>query len=64
MYEILGEEAMSAAMRELYLLHIERDSPVAEGEIYRVFLAHTPPGKEADFREAYRRLHGNANLQL
>ena len=62
-YEILGEEAMSAAMRELYLLHTERDSPLTEGDIYQIFLTHTPKGKEADFQDIYQRLHGDVNFQ-
>ena len=63
LYEILGEEAMSTAMRELYLLQAGRDSALTEGEIYQVFLAHTPIGKEADFQEVYQRLHGNTSFQ-
>ena len=64
LYEILGEEAMSTAMRELYLSQAGRDSALTEGEIYQVFWAHTPLGKEADFQEIYQHLHSNTSFQL
>ena len=69
MYETLGHEAVSSALRELYLLSKprslyrytleERDSqPITEDVTYRVFLSNVPPGKEEDFGDAWRRLHG------
>ena len=61
MYDILGEEAMKAAMGQLYQYH-ERDG-LTESQIHQVFLAHTPPGREADFHEAYQRLHGDPSFR-
>ena len=57
LFELLGEEAMSASLRELYLMRIEGGEPT-EADIYRIFLKHTPPGLEDEFRDLYRRLHG------
>ena len=67
MYETLGHEATSSALQQIYLLlrdindpHIfsAADEPVTEEDIYGAFLANVPPGKEDDFRDAWRRLHG------
>ena len=54
LFNLLGEEAMSAALRELYLMSGEQ----GEEDFYRIFLKHTPPGLEDEFRDLYRRLHG------
>ena len=54
LFNLLGEEATSAALRELYLMSGEQ----GEEDFYRVFLRHTPPGLEDEFRDLYRRLHG------
>ena len=64
--ETVGEEAMSSALRELYLsndveyLLSERGEPPTEEEIYRAFLKHAPPDRKEAFRDLYRRLHGGA----
>ena len=58
MLETLREEAVSAALRDLYVLHHSEHLEVTEEEIYRALLKHTPPGLEAEFRALYRRLHG------
>ena len=59
LYELLGEEAMSAALRELYL---SREAIEGRGqgeeELYQIFLKHTPPELRDEFRDLYRRLHG------
>ena len=54
LFNLLGEEATSAALRELYLMSGEQ----GEEDFYRIFLKHTPPGLEDEFRDLYRRLHG------
>ena len=62
----IGEEAMSDAMRELYLSHREylenrgQGQRATEEAIYRAFLKHTPPDKKEAFLDVYRRLHGGA----
>ena len=42
------------AQATLYLMSGEQ----GEEDFYRVFLKHTPPGLEDEFRDLYRRLHG------
>ena len=42
LFNLLGEEATSAALRELYLMSGEQ----GEEDFYRIFLKHTPPGLE------------------
>ena len=59
LFNLLGEEAMSAALRELYLSREAIESGgQPEEELYRIFLKHTPPGLKDEFRDLYRRLHG------
>lgn len=58
MVEALGEQASSAALRDLYVLRRTAWGQATEEEIYRAFLRHTPPELEAEFRALYRRLHG------
>ena len=65
-YMTIGEEAMSAAMRELYLSHEEYrgtgDSGpgrlATEEAIYDAFLKHASNDRKEAFRVLYRRLHG------
>ena len=56
MYGALGEEAVSAALRELYTLSriFER---MNHDLIYYAFLSNAPPEKEEAFKAAYRRYH-------
>ncbi len=56
--DTLGEEATSAALRELFLLHKSRDHRATEEEIYQAFLRNVPPGLEGEFRDLYRKRHG------
>ena len=58
LYETLGGEATSAALRELYLLYRSEGRPVIEEEIYQAFLRHTPPELIDALHEVYDRLHG------
>ena len=56
-YAALGQEAVSAALRDLYtqsLFFVYLD----EETIYYAFLSNTPPGSEEAFKTAYRRYHG------
>ena len=65
-YVTIGEEAMSAAMRELYLSDEEYDRTGDSGQgrrtteeaIYDAFLKHAPADRKEAFRDLYRRLHG------
>ena len=62
LFETMGGEAMSSALRELHLLG--EDNSQSEGrantedEIYYVFLQHTLSERVEEFRDLYRRLHG------
>ena len=58
LFNLLGEEATSAALRELYLMSETEGREQGEEDFYRIFLKHTPPGLEDEFRDLYRRLHG------
>ena len=57
MYAALGQEPMSAALRELYtksLLSVYLD----EDTIYHAFRSNVPPDKEEAFKGVYRQYHG------
>ena len=57
--ETLGEAAMRAALRELYLLTLDPVSDDAvEERTYLTFLKHVPADRKEAFRELYQRLHG------
>ena len=56
----IGNEPVSAALRDLYVQSRTTGRPVTEEEIYRTFLKHTPPELESAFHEQYRRLHGGS----
>ena len=64
-FNAVGEEAFSSALRELYLsnqTYLEtrgmEGEQTTEENIYTTFLKHTPPMQQEEFREIYRRLHG------
>ena len=59
-FDTIGEDAMSAAVRDLYLQSLDSGQPPTEEEIYRVFLEHAPADKKEAFRDVYQRLHGGA----
>ena len=57
MYTALGQEAVSAALRDLYtqslfIVYLDEET------IYQAFLSNAPPGSEEAFKTAYRRYHG------
>ena len=54
-FDILGEEAVSSALRDLANLE---EAKFNEHEVYLTFLANVPSGREDDFRNLYRHLHG------
>ena len=60
----MGEPALSAALREVYLTgHFFRPKPYpvsypSDLQLYQTFLKHTPPGREDAVRDVYRRIHG------
>ena len=60
LFETLGEESVSAVLRELYLLSRSEGREVTEEEIFRAFLKHTPARLEEEFKDVYRHLHGGS----
>ena len=65
MYMLLGYDATSAAMRQIYV--DARDSgwnePVTDQRIYDAFAANTPEDKMEDFHELFERVHGGAKVK-
>ena len=72
-FEVISKDAISAALKELYLSNTEYVSsgeqylqigfsgqPPTEDDIYYAFLNHTPPDRQERFRALYRKLHGGA----
>ena len=58
-FTIIGEEAMSAALRDLYVKWRDSyDHSATEEDIYRAFLKHAPADKKDAFRGVYMSLHG------
>ena len=60
MYELLGHDAGSASLRQLYELseHLRRERLMSEDDIYQVFLSNTPTSKQEEFNYLYSCLHG------
>ena len=56
-FEIMGEERISTALRDLYAL-TESQNGVDEEAIYSGLMRNTPSGRQEEFRDLYRRLHG------
>ena len=56
-FETIGEEAMSSALRE-HFLGLDNNRHDFEQAIYRALLTHTPSDRKEDFQEIYRILHG------
>ena len=56
LYNTIGEDAVSAALKDLYLSTV--DGLVAEEEIYNTFSKHTPASSSEAFNAIYALLHG------
>ena len=61
-YRLLGHDAFSAAMRQLYVDAENTGSGITESEIYQAFLDQAPEGMRPAFHELYCRLHGNFSI--
>ena len=59
-FSLIGQQAMSAALRDLYVSDRDERLPTTEEAIYNAFLTNTPADKQAAFSDLYRRLHGAA----
>ena len=55
--ELMGEERLATALRELHLLREHRDV-AAEKAIFQILLSNTPLGRQEEFRDLYQRQHG------
>ena len=62
LHNLFGEAAFSSALQELHHLLPPGSLRPTEEEIYGVFLKHTPPGLEREFRALYKRVHGGPFL--
>lgn len=58
LYNILGDPAFPAALRELHELYLAFDYYPSEERVYQAFLRHAPPGRMEAFNDAYRQYHG------
>lgn len=62
LFNTMGEAAFLSAMRELYELYLDYQYYATDEQVFRVFLKHTPPDREAAFVDVYGRLHGGPFL--
>ena len=66
MYMLLGFDAVSGAMRQLYVE--ARDSgwldPITDQKIYDAFVAYTPAEALAEFQTLFERLHGGDRVTI
>ena len=62
LYNAIGLDAFSSAMREIYERYLDYQYHPTEEQVYRIFLKHTPPDREAAYQDLYRRLHGGPFL--
>ncbi len=61
LFEAIGEEATASALGEINLLVSDGQNLGWDDEsevIFDTFLKHTPPERQEEFRDVYRRLHG------
>ncbi len=58
LYDVMGLAGFSSAMREFYERYLDFQHHPTEEQVYRIFLKHTSPDREAAFQDVYRRLHG------
>ena len=56
--DIIGEDALSMALAEIYGMAQSLGRTVTDEESYQVFLSRTPAGREDMVRDFYRRVHG------
>ena len=63
LFDLMGEDAMSAALRDLLLLHESTGKQLTEEEIYQTFRENVPRGREDRFNEAYRLWHGGEFIE-
>ncbi len=60
LYGIMGEDAFSATLRELYERYLSFDYWASEEVVYRTFLKHVASENITELNEAWRRYHGGS----
>ena len=62
LFFLLGEDAFKAALQEFFApsFHYPNDTDEA---VYAIFRKHVPPGKEQEFNDLYRRIHGGPFIE-
>ena len=63
LFDLMGEDAMSAALRDLLLLRESTGKQLTEEEIYQTFRENVPRGREDKFNDAYRLWHGGEFIE-
>ena len=63
LFDLMGEDAMSAALRDLLLLQKSTGERLTEEEIYQTFRENVPRGRVDRFNEAYRQWHGGEFIE-
>ena len=58
LWALIDREGVSATLRELHLLDRDEGQGITGELIFKVFLKNVPAGKQKEFRDLYRRLHG------
>ena len=61
-YRLLGHDAFSSALRQLYVDGEKAGWGITEEQIYQAFRDNAPEGMGAAFHELYCRLHGNISI--
>ena len=61
-YRLLGHDAASAALRQLYVDGEKAGWGITEEQIYQVFLDNAPEEQQSAFHELYCRLHGDIHI--
>ncbi len=63
LFDLMGQDAMSAAFRDLLLLQKSTGRQLTEEEIYQTFKSSVPRGREDSFNEAYTLWHGGEFIE-
>ncbi len=58
LFNAMGEAAFSSVMREMYELYLDYVYYQTDEQVYRIFLKHTPPDREAAVIGLWRQIHG------
>ena len=62
LFLLLGEDAFKAALQEFFAPSFQYPNATEEA-VYTIFRKHVPPGKEQEFNDLYRRIHGGPFIE-